>query len=249
MKKLLNTLIILAATLFCYSCDVTALVTDIITKDATPNQITYSINYKNEDQENPSYNFMFDEIDTTVYKNIYFDFNNFHSSEGLYSSNGEMGVFFDLTHIEKQTNGDPIPLKDQTCTFSLLTIVKYVDYSEEPKPITKYTINLDKYENINYYNLINNNIISDKNGYFIDTIYCDTKCKKEQLIDTFTTSADNFNSITIINKIIKYKNNKSESFYFTNNDIGFTSQVLKISGIFTKTNINKTFNTDIRIKN
>lgn len=236
MKKLILILTVIS-TVFLFSCDVTALSTDIIEKESKTNELKYKINHINSDEENSEYQFRFEDIPLKYCKNITFDFNNFHKAEGLHSTNGEMGFFFNL--VKRFEEDDEPQNKDKKCDFYLFTIKKYVNYEEAETP-TIYEINIYKYININYPNLINKNIIGDANGFDINEIYCNTECTVSvEYSDTI--NIQDFESVNFNDIYKKLYINKSTDF--------FSEEVLNVFGIYSKINPEKKLNAVWHFKN
>lgn len=267
MKKYLLTLTVILSTLFLFSCNVTALVTDIIQREDKPKEITFKINHTNTSETESEYQFKFADDGTVDYipleycKNITFDFNNFHGTEGKIGSKGEVGFFFNLKKYDRNKNttyidnwDEDIPMDRRLCSFYLLTVNKYVDYDinylgtdNEGKPTTiaptgnkqtpptVYEINIYKYENINYPNLINKFIIGDKNGYDINTIYCDVECTVKQAVQTVKVDAKDFKKITYIKELNDLK-------LIEKYNLSIFSKIENIFGIYSKVNKNKLLN-------
>ncbi len=178
------------------------------------------INYTNTSETESEYQFRFEDIPLEYCKNITFDFNSFHGTEGLAGIDGEVGFFFNLekNNIEEGLTDweEGTDESKKTCNFYILTIKKYVDYyslfingdtlkegtGEAP---TVYEINIYQYTDIYYSNLINKNIIGDKNGYDINTIYCDVACTCTQVVNTVKINEKDFIKIYILNNKIYYK--------------------------------------------
>lgn len=249
MKKYLLTLTVILSTLFLFSCNVTALVTDIIQKEQKTNEIQYKINYTNTSETESEYQFSFEDIPLEYCKNITFDFNSFHGTEGLAGIDGEVGFFFNLekNNIEEGLTDweEGTDESKKTCNFYILTIKKYVDYyslfingntlkegtGEAP---TVYEINIYQYTDIYYPNLINKNIIGDKNGYDINTIYCDVACTCTQVVNTVKINEKDFKNVCILNQKLTYTNNENNSFisYNSKNNSKFTKDLKTINGIY-----------------
>lgn len=268
MKKYLLTLTVILSTLFLFSCNVTALVTDIIQKEQKTNEIQYKINHTNTSETESEYQFSFEDIPLEYCKNITFDFNSFHGTEGLAGIDGEVGFFFNLekNNIEEGLTDweEGTDESKKTCNFYILTIKKYVDYyslfingntlkegtGEAP---TVYEINIYQYENIYYPNLINKNIIGDKNGYDINTIYCDVACTCTQVVNTVKINEKDFENVCILNSIkYKTKQNKQGITFIefnSNENSTFSTRIYNINGLYSNLFSNKTLNIIWHLKN
>lgn len=218
------------------------LVTDVIAKEQKTNEIQYKINYTNKGEDKFVYQFRFEDIPLNYCNNMTFDFDSFYGTEGFSSTDGEMGFFFNLTKndIDKDLNdwGPDTPEEKKTCNFYLLTINKYKDYEiadDEKKEIPViYEIKISKYNNINYNNLINKNIIGDKDGYDINTVYCDVSCIYT-LVDSVKIEADRFVNIKI--------NSNTKALCLNSNIFENLAdeEINNVCGIYSKVNKDKTF--------
>lgn len=257
MKKYLLSFFVAISTVFLFSCKLTELVTDIIAKEEKTNEIQYKINYTNKDEDNSVYQFRFEDIPLEYCKNITFDFNSFYGTEGKVFTDGEMGFFFNLTknNIDEELQDWDPDLSDdkKTCNFYLLTISKYKYYeinyltetgtvaegTPEQEPPVIYEINIYNYQNINFNNLINKNIIGDKNGYDINTIYCDVSCTCTW-VDSKKIEEKDFQKISVS----EYKFlNINKTIYFDLKDplYGTDLKINGLYGIYSRINKDKTF--------